>query len=93
MKKIYILPSFERSVKTLTSHEKELLAKGLESFNQYLETGQSTFGFRLKKISQSSYEFRLDIRLRLILRADKEAFYLVMVGDHNEVRRYLREYR
>jgi hypothetical protein len=93
MKKIYLLPSFERSIKRLTHREKQLLANGLESFNEYLETGQSTFGFRLKKIGQENYEFRLDIRLRVIIKADKEAFYLVLVGDHNDVRRYLREYR
>lgn len=93
MKKVYILPSFERSVKKLTPQEKDLLAKRLESFNQYLEKGQRSSGFGLKKISQNNYEFRLDIRLRLILKADKEAYYLVLVGDHNDVRRYLREYR
>lgn len=93
MKKIFILPSFERSVKKLTPQQKLLLAKGLESFNHYLETEQSSPGFGLKKISQNNYEFRLDIRLRLILKADKEAYYLVLVGDHNDVLRYLREYR
>jgi mRNA-degrading endonuclease RelE of RelBE toxin-antitoxin system len=93
MKKVYILPSFERSVKKLTPQQKLLLAKGLESFNHYLETGQSSPGFGLKKISQNNYEFRLDIRLRLILKTDKEAFYLILVGDHNDVRRYLREYK
>jgi len=64
MKKVYILSSFVRSVKNLTSQEKKCLTKGLESFNRYLETGQSSSGFRLKKINHDKYEFRVDIRLR-----------------------------
>lgn len=90
MKKLFILSSFERSVKSLTAEQKELLGKGLESFNQYLLTGQSSYGFRLKKINHDKYEFRINIRLRIILKKDDDGYYLVLVGDHNEVRRYLR---
>ncbi len=93
MKKLFILPSFERSIKSLTADQKELLAKGLESFNQYLLTGQAAYGFRLKKINHDKYEFRINIRLRLILKKDDDGYYLVVAGDHNEVRRYLRANR
>ena len=93
MKKLYVLPSFERAVKKLTPRQKDELAKGLEDFNRYMGTGVEPAGFGLRKISPHNYEFRLDIRLRVIIRVDKEAYYLVLVGDHNEVLRYLREYR
>lgn len=93
MKKLFILPSFERSIKDLTPQEQENLAKGLELFNNYLLTGQSSFGFRLKKINHDKFEFRIDIKLRVILKKDKDIYYLVLVGDHNEIRRYLRNFR
>lgn len=93
MKKLFILPSFERSVKNLTTDQKQILVKSLESFNQYLLTGQSTYGFRLKKINHDKYEFRIDLRLRIIAKKDKDGYYLVIVGNHNEIRRYLRENR
>ena len=90
MKKILILPSFERSIKKLTAHEKEQIAKSLEIFNTFLLSGQAPFGFRFKKIGHNKYEFRVDIRLRVIVKAEGGTFYLVLAGSHNEVKRYLR---
>ena len=66
MKKFSILPSFERSVKKLTSQEKEQLAKSLETLNNFLITGQAPYGFRFKKINHNKYEFRVDIRPRVV---------------------------
>ena len=93
MKKISILPSFERSVKKLTSQEKERLAKSLEIFNDFLITSQTPYGFRFKKINHNKYEFRIDIRLRAVMKEEGDIFYLVFVGDHDQVKRYLRNFR
>jgi mRNA-degrading endonuclease RelE of RelBE toxin-antitoxin system len=93
MKKVVILPSFDRSVKHLTSQERKLLGKSLERFNQYLVTGVATSGFRFKKINHDKYEFRVDIRLRVIVKSEGDIFYLVLVGNHEDIRRYLKNYR
>lgn len=93
MKKIIVLPSFERSIKKLTPQEKKQLAESLEAFNLFLLSGQAPFGFRFKKINYDKYEFRVDIRLRVIVKVENEDFYLVLVGSHDEVKRYLRQYR
>ena len=89
MKQVLILPSFERSVKRLTTLEKKALGKSLETFNSFLVSGHLPHGFRLKKIGPDHYEFRIDIRLRVILKSEPGVYYLVLVGNHNEVRRYL----
>lgn len=93
MKRVVPLPSFERAAKKLERQRKELLAKSLEAFNSFLVSGQSPPGFRFKKINHDKYEFRVDIRLRVIVKEEADTFYLVVVGNHDEVRRYLREYR
>lgn len=93
MKKVIILPSFEKCIKNLNSQERKLLAKSLEIFNNFLVTSQSSFGFRFKKINHDKYEFRVDSRLRVIVKEEGDVFYLVLIGDHNEVRRYLRHFR
>ena len=93
MKKILILPSFERSIKKLTSLEKKQAAKSLEEFNTFLVTGQAPFGLRFKKINHDKYEFRIDIRLRVLVKAEGDTFYLVLVGNHDQIRRYLRDFR
>lgn len=93
MKRILILSSFERSVKKLTLHDKNSLAESLEAFNSFLLTGELPAGFGFKKIAPDKYEFRVDIRLRVVVRIEGDEYYLVLAGDHDEVKRYLRRYR
>jgi len=93
MKRILILPSFERSVKKLTRQDKENLAESLEAFNSFLFTGELPVGFGFKKINHDKYEFRVDIRLRVVVKVEGEDYYLVLAGNHDDVKRYLRRYR
>jgi hypothetical protein len=87
------LPSFERSVKRLTRQDKDNLAEGLESFNEYLLSGDAPAGLGFKKINHDKYEFRVDIKLRVIIKAEGDDYYLVLAGNHDEVRKYLRHHR
>ena len=75
MKKVFALPSFERSVKKLSPQDKKKLAKSLESFNSFLVSGEAPLGFGFKKINHDKYEFRIDIRLRVIVKVEGEASY------------------
>ena len=92
MKKIFILPSCEHSIKKLTRAEKKQLAKGLETLNAFLSSGQFPVGFRFKKINHDKFEFRINVRLRVIVKIDDDNYYLVLAGNHDEVKRYLRNY-
>lgn len=90
MKKIAVYPSFLHSVEKLTSQEKILLRKSLESLNIFLVSGKAPFGFRFRKLGENKYEFRVDLRLRVIATEDREFFNLVLVGGHDEIRQYLK---
>ena len=93
MKKVAILPSFERDIKKFTPAEKEKLKKALSAFNHFLETDEYAHGFRFKKIDHDKFEFRIDISLRVVTKREGDIYYLVCAGDHDTVRRYLRTYR
>lgn len=93
MKKIFILPSFERSVKRLSAQDKIKLSEALEAFNSFLLTAKAPYGFRFKKINHDKYEFRVEVRLRVIVKEEYDNYYLVLTGNHDEVRRYLRNFR
>lgn len=93
MKKVLILPSFERSVKRLSPQEKSWLAERLEAFNSFLISGSAPYGFRFKKIHHDKYEFRINIRLRVVVKAEADSYYLVLAGEHDEVRRYLKNFK
>ncbi|MFA4982125.1 MAG: hypothetical protein WC592_06625 [Candidatus Omnitrophota bacterium] len=93
MKRILILSSFERSVKKLTRQDKDNLAESLEGFNSFLLSGEAPAGLGFKKINHYKYEFRIDIRLRVVVKVEGGDYYLVLAGNHDEVKRYLRHYR
>ena len=89
MKRIAPLPSFERSIRHLNVHEKKLLTKSLEAFNGFLMTGNAPYGFRLKKIGQGKYEFRINLSLRVVVKLESSIYYLVLAGNHDDVRQHL----
>jgi len=93
VKRVLILPSFERSVKKLTRQDKDNLAERLEAFNLFLLSGEASAGFGFKKINHNKYEFRVNIRLRVVVKIEGEDYCLVLAGNHDEVKRYLRHYR
>ena len=93
MKSIVILPSFERSLKKLSVLERKQAAESLEAFNAMLITGRCPAGLGFKKINHDKYELRATIRIRVIIKSDRNTYYLVLVGNHDEVRRYLKEHR
>ncbi|MEW6087635.1 MAG: hypothetical protein AB1498_04965 [bacterium] len=93
MKKISVLPSFDRSIKKMNPQDKNQIAESLEAFNTFLVSGKDPFGFRFKKINHNKYEFRVNIKLRVVVKEENNTFYLVLAGSHEDVKRYLRSFR
>jgi mRNA-degrading endonuclease RelE of RelBE toxin-antitoxin system len=93
MKIIKILPSFERSLKKLSSQDKEKLKKSLRQLNDFLTSGILPAGLGFKKINHNKYELRVDIHLRVIVKIESNFVYLVLVGNHNDLKRFLRGYK
>jgi mRNA-degrading endonuclease RelE of RelBE toxin-antitoxin system len=87
MRTVRILPSFEKSIKKLTVAEKGKLQKTLYQFNEFLMTGVLPAGLGYKKVGKNTFELRIDIRLRIIVNVEDNIYYLVLVGDHNEIKR------
>ena len=92
MKRVVALPSFERSLKSLTVIEKQKLANSLELFNDFLMTGEHPQSFRYKKIGEDKFEFRVDLRLRVVVKSEGEYLFLMLAGSHDEVRKLLKNY-
>lgn len=91
MKKIVILPSFERSIRRFTSTEKDRFVIALEKFNDFLVTGRISSGLGFKKIRHDIFEFRIDIRLRVIVKDEGDTLYMVLAGSHEDIKRYLKD--
>jgi hypothetical protein len=93
MKSIVILPSFEKAFKKLSPLERKQTAESLDVFNAMLVTGHCPAGLGFKKINHDKYELRSTIRLRVVIKSSGDIYYVVLVGNHDAVKRYLREYR
>ena len=93
MSHIVPLPSFERSIRQITKGDRRKIVSALEKFNRFLETGDINPGLGLKKVNHDKYELRADIRLRIIMKKLNNDYYLVLVGNHDDVVRYLRAFR
>jgi len=93
MRRIIALPAFGRSVKKLTSIEKSELVESLDQFKVFVYRGVTPVGLGFKKIGEGIYEFRVGLRLRVIVLAEGGDYYLALAGNHDDVKRYLRRYR
>jgi mRNA-degrading endonuclease RelE of RelBE toxin-antitoxin system len=93
MKSIIPLASFEQCVKKLDPQAKSRLKEPLEKFNGFINSGNPFKGLGFKKIKHNKFEFRVDIHLRVVVKIDQDICYLVLVGNHDEIRKYLKQYR
>ena len=93
MKSIVPLASFERCLKKLDPQAKSKLKDGLDKFNQFIISGQPFKGLCFKKTNHDKYEFRVDLQIRVVVKIEGDICYLVLVGNHDEIRKYLKQYR
>ncbi len=89
MKRIITLPSFEKSAKKLEHVEKTQLSEALAKFSAFVYRGIAPSGLGFKKIGQDIYEFRVGLKLRIIVTMEQDTYYLVLIGSHNDISRYL----
>lgn len=50
-------------------------------------------GYGFKKINGDKYEIRVSIRTRIVMKAEGDTLICHVIGGHEEIRRYLRDYR
>ena len=91
MRHVQALPSFLRTVKRLNRNEKDRLNSALKTFAQFLISGEAPYGFRLKKLKYNIFEFRIDIKSRVLVKIEEEICYLIIYGNHDEIRKYLKK--
>ncbi len=83
-------PSFKRTLKKIPSKRKEKVKESIQKLVIFFETGEKTKGLGLKKLPYRFWEIRTDIRDRILFRVKENRVEFVIVGDHQEIKRYLR---
>ncbi len=82
--------TFQRAYNRLTPDERERVKKSLRLLQQSLATGEAPVGLGLKKLGQGVFEFRVGLALRGVYVEEGSQLVLVLLGSHDEVRRFLK---
>lgn len=89
---------FEKSLRRIPAHDRRRAAETIEQIVHYLETQQAPEGLGLKKLFSHAglgavFETRASLALRLLFSVYDDVVTFLMVGDHDEVRRFIRSFR
>lgn len=91
MSRIFYLPTLLKQLEKLKGKEADLAQKALTAFDHFVRTGEKTEGLGLKKLTESNYEIRVDIRRRVIMKKIGQDYYLALYGDHAAIERFLKD--
>ena len=93
MRQLAASAHFRKQLKRLSSRDRQQVTTALKEFLAALTQGCLPAGYAFKKINHDKYALRLDIRLRIVMKAEGDTLICHLVGNHEDVRRYLRDSR
>lgn len=88
--KIVELPAFQRGFAKLPQHLQEKTWYQLQTFLEHIGSSTKPKSLRLKKLPHGNFEISINMDLRILFRLHGDALALVLLGDHEDVRRFLR---
>ena len=84
------LPGFQRGFAKLPKHLQEKTWYQLQTFLEHIGSPLKPKSLRLKQLPHGNFEMSINMDLRVLLRIQGDAMVLTLLGDHEDVRRYLR---
>lgn len=82
--------SFRRSLKRLDPVQRLAIKQRIDLFIRAISVRQLPVGFGLKKITSKLWEIRSGLFQRILYWRSKEEITFTFVGNHDEVRRFLK---
>lgn len=84
-------PSFNRSIKSLPYGEKEDIKKiAIQILDILTKNRETRKGIGLTHLKGDFWEVRKGLRARLLFKWHEDLVEFVLAGDHNQIRRYLK---
>ena len=88
--RIIELPGFRRGFAKLPGHLQEKAWYQLSALVEHIGGPIKPKSLRLKKLPYGNFEISINMDLRILFQLSGDAIVLVLLGDHEDVRRYLR---
>ena len=90
--KIEFRKSFEKSLKKINSKDKENVYEACRTLLDVIEKRESpSQGIGLKKLEKTFWEIRVDIHLRIIFEWQEDLIKFLLIGSHDEIKKFLKE--
>ena len=86
-------PSFERSLRRLPEDRKARVKEAVRQLVIFFETRQQPQGLGLKRLRSEYWEIRAGLGDRAVFRLSGDLVEFLLVGNHDEIRRLLRDVR
>lgn len=84
--------SFEKSLKKINSQDKENVYEVCRTLLDVIEKRENpSQGIGLKKLEKTFWEIRAGIHLRIIFEWQEDLIKFLLVGSHDEIKRFLKE--
>lgn len=97
MKKFIYKKEFLRAFDSYKEAEKELIIMAEKQIRHYYLKQTAPYGLRIKKLFENkegkTFEARVSDKIRLLYVESKELVVFAFLGNHNEVRRYMKSFR
>ena len=93
MRQLAASTHFRKQLKQLSTRDQQQVTTALKEFLAALTAGQLPAGYGFKKINHDKYELRLDIRLRIAMKVEGDTLICHLIGNHEDIKRYLRDHR
>ena len=86
------LPGFRRGFGKLPRHLQEKTWYQLQTLIEHIGRPVKPKSLRLKKLPYGNFEISINMDLRILFQLYDHAIILVLLGDHEDVRNYLRHH-
>lgn len=71
----------------------ELILDTIKQIKTYLENQEAFYGLRIKKIGPKTFEARVTDKIRVIWIKEENIISFALLGNHEEVRRFIKQIR
>ena len=82
--------SFDKTFKKLELNRKKKVMQAVSLLIDFFEIGKKAKGLGLKHLREDFWEIRVNIKDRIIFTLKEETVGFVIVGSHDEIKRFLK---
>ena len=82
--------SFKRIFRKLPEERQDQVLEAIQALINFYESGTKVGGLGLKRLRDDIWEIRSSLKDRILFSFNEDIVTFIIVGNHNDVRRYLK---